>query len=82
MTLEDILDKTVAALRDLDSDTLDDLEKQILALADAEAKLEPDQAGPTLSKKRLLELLFQNCQVNLDALTKLHAKHLREQWAQ
>jgi hypothetical protein len=26
--------------------------------------------------------LLQNCQVNLDALTRLHARNLREQWAQ
>ena len=78
-TLADIFDRTVAALRDLDSEAL---EKQIVALAEAGARFELDDAGPIFSKKRLLEFLLQNCQVNLDALTKLHAKNLREQWAQ
>ena len=82
VALADILDRTVAALRDLDSDALEALEKQIVAPAEAGARFELDDAGPTLSKKRLLEFLLQNCQVNLDALTKLHAKNLREQWAQ
>jgi hypothetical protein len=80
--LADILDKTVAALRDLDPDALEVLEKQIVTLAEAGARFELDEAEPILSKKRLLEFLLQNCQVNLDALTRLHARNLREQWAQ
>jgi len=81
-TLADILDKTVAALRDLDSDALEALEKQIVTLAEVGARFELDEAEPILSKKRLLEFLLQNCHVNLDALTRLHARNLREQWAQ
>jgi hypothetical protein len=81
-TLADILDKTVAALRDLDSDALEALEKQIVTLAEVGARFELDEAGPILLKKRLLEFLLQNCQVNLDALTRLQARNLREQWAQ
>jgi hypothetical protein len=30
----------------------------------------------------LLEIVLQNCQVNLDALTRLHARNMRKQWAQ
>ena len=82
VALADILDQTVAAFRDLDLDALEALEKQIVTLAEAGARFELDEAGPILSKKRLLEFLLQNCQVNLDALTKLHARNLREQWAQ
>jgi hypothetical protein len=82
VALADILDQTVAAFRELDLDALEALEKQIVTLAEASARFELDEAGPILSKKRLLEFLLQNCQVNLDALTKLHARNLREQWAQ
>jgi hypothetical protein len=79
VALAGILDKTLAALCDL---ALEALEKQIVRLAEAGARCELDEAGRILSKKRLLEYLLQNCQVNLDALTRLHARNLREQWAQ
>ena len=80
--LAEILDKTVRALRDLDSDALDALKQQIVTLADSSEKFEPDDAGLILSKKRLLEIVLQNSQVNLDALTRLHARNMRKQWAQ
>jgi len=80
--LADILDKTVFALRDLDSDALDALKQQIVTLEASNEKFEPDDAGLILSKRRLLEIVLQNCQVNLDALTCLHARNMRNQWAQ
>ena len=80
--LADILDKTVFALRDLDSDALDALKQQIVTLEASNEKFEPDDAGLILSKRRLLEIVLQNCQVNLDALTRLHAGNMRKQWAQ
>jgi hypothetical protein len=81
-TLADILDKTVTALRDLDSDALLALKQQIVTLEESSEKFEPDDAGLILSKRRLLEIVLQNCQVNLDALTRLHAGNMRKQWAQ
>jgi hypothetical protein len=80
--LADILDETVKALSDLDSGSLLALEQRIAALAESSEKFEPDQDGLILSKKRLLEIVLQNCQVNLDALTRLHARNMRNQWAQ
>jgi hypothetical protein len=80
--LAEILDETVKALRDLDSASLQALEQRIVALAKSSEKFEPDHARPILSKKRLLEIVLQNCQVNLDALTRLHARNMRKQWAQ
>jgi hypothetical protein len=80
--LADILDETVLALRDLDSDALDVLKQQIVRLEESGEKFEPDDAGPILSKRRLLEIVLQNCQVNLDVLTRLHAGNMRKQWAQ
>jgi len=80
--LADILNEKVLALRDLDSDALDALKQQIVTLEASSEKFEPDDAGLILSKKRLLEIVLQNCQVNLDSLTRLHARNMRKQWAQ
>jgi hypothetical protein len=80
--LADILDETVIALRDLDSGTLHVLKQRIAALAESSEGYERDDASLVLSKKRLLEIVLQNCQVNLDALTRLHARNMRNQWAQ
>jgi primosomal protein N'' len=80
--LADILDETVKALSDLDSHSLQALEQRIVALAESSERYERDDAGLILSKKRLLEIVLQNCQVNLDALTRLHARNMRNQWAQ
>ena len=80
--LADILDETVKALSDLDSHLLQALEQRIVALAESSERYEGDDTGLTLSKKRLLEIVLQNCQVNLDALSRLHARNMRNQWAQ
>jgi hypothetical protein len=80
--LADILDETVRALSDLDSGSLLALERRIAVLAESIEGFEPDHDGLILSKKRLLEIVLQNCQVNLDALTRLHARNMRNQWAQ
>ena len=80
--LADILDETVKALSDLDSHSLQALEQRIVALAESSERYQRDDAGLILSKKRLLEIVLQNCQVNLDALTRLHARNMRKQWAQ
>ena len=80
--LTEILDETVKALRDLDSDALQALEQRIVALAKSSESYERDNVGLTLTKKRLLEIVLQNCQVNLEALTRLHARNMRNQWAQ
>lgn len=80
--LADILDETVAALSDLDSEALYALEQRIVVLADSDETFERDVVGVVLAKKRLLEIVLQNCQVNLDALTRLNARNMRNQWAQ
>jgi len=80
--LADILDETVKALSDLDSGSLQALEQRIAALVESNEGYERDDAGLVLSKKRLLEIVLQNCQVNLDALTHLHARNMRNRWAQ
>jgi primosomal protein N'' len=80
--LADILDEAVVALRDLDSGSLQALEQRIVTLAEFDETYERDDAGMVQSKKRLLEIVLQNCQVNLDALTRLHARNMRNQWEQ
>jgi hypothetical protein len=80
--LAEILDETVKALRDLDSDALQVLEQRIVSLAKSSESYERDNVGLILAKKQLLEIVLQNCQVNLDALTRLHARNMRKQWAQ
>jgi hypothetical protein len=80
--IAEILDETVKALTDLDSGSLHALEQRIVALAKSGESYESDDAGLILAKKRLLEIVLQNCQVNLDALTRLHARNMRKQWAQ
>ena len=81
-TLTDILDGTIAALTDLDSVALSTLEQQIVALADSECKFEKNAIGLVLAKKRLLEIVLQTYQVNLDVLTRLHTRSTGNQWAQ
>jgi hypothetical protein len=80
--LAEILDETIKALRDLDSDALEALEQRIVALAKSSQKYERDDGGLVLLKKGSLEIVLQNCRVNLDALTRLHARNMRNQWAQ
>ena len=80
--LTEILDETAKALCDLDSDALEALEQRIGALAKSTESYEPDNVGLTLAKKRLLEIVLQNCQLNLEVLTRLHVRNMRNQWAQ
>ena len=81
-TLVDILDETVEALSNLDLEKLNALEQQIVLLAESNVNFAKDSIGLVLPKKRQLEIVLQNCQVNLDALTRLHARNMRNQWAQ
>jgi hypothetical protein len=78
----DILDETVAALSDLNLEALRALEQRTVMLAESAETFERDAVSVVLAKKRLLEIVLQNCRVNLDALTRLHARNMRNQWAQ
>jgi hypothetical protein len=80
--LADILDETVEALSNLDSAKLHALTQRIAVLAEANMNHERDDIGLVLLKKRQLGIMLQNCQTNLDALTRLHARNMRNQWAQ
>lgn len=80
--LGEILDETVEALSHLDSAKLHALEQRIVAFAESNANYGEANVGLVLSKKRLLEIMLQNCHANLDALTRLHVRNTRNQWAQ
>jgi hypothetical protein len=81
-SLIDILDQTIEALSKLDLEKLTALEQRIVSLAERNANLATESIGVVLPKKRQLQIFLQNCQVNLDALTRLHARSMRNQWAQ
>jgi len=81
-TLVDILDETIEALSRLDLEKLTALEQRIVLLAECNANLATENIGLVLAKNRQLQIFLQNCQVNLDALTRLHARSMRNQWAQ
>jgi hypothetical protein len=81
-TLINILDETVEALSNLDLEKLNALERRIVLLAESNSNFARDSIGLVLPKKRQLEIMLQNCRVNLDALTRLHARNMRNQWAQ
>ena len=80
--LADVLDETIDALSNLDLTRLHAVEQRILLLEDSGSNYERDNIGLLLAKRRALGILLRNFQVNLDALTRLHAKNVRKQWAQ
>jgi hypothetical protein len=81
-TLAEVLDETIKALTSLDPAELQALEQRIVSLAKSNVKCDRDRIGLVLLKKDQLEIILQNFQVNLDALTRLHARNTRNQWAQ
>jgi hypothetical protein len=76
-----VLDETIQALTDLDFNRLQELEKQISVLAESDTKCSGDSLDLIQAKKRLLELILQNCETNLKALNRLHGRNTRDQWA-
>lgn len=76
-----ILDETIQALALLDLSRLQTIEKEVRALAKSDEGISQQNINLILTKKRLLELILQHCESNLDALTRLHTKNTREQWA-
>jgi hypothetical protein len=77
----DVLNETIQALTLSDFNKLEILEERISALADSDAQCSRDSLDSILAKKRLLELILQNCEANLDALNRLHGRNTRDQWA-
>jgi hypothetical protein len=80
--LAEILDETVNALSSLDSVKLGVLEQRIVALSKSNPRYDRDTIGLVLPRKCQLEIILQNFQANLDALSRLHSRNMRIRWAQ
>jgi hypothetical protein len=80
--LVEVLDETVKALSKLDLSELQALEQRIFVLAKDGVQYGSVDIGLALSTRHQLEIILQNFQINLDALTRLHARNMRNQWAQ
>jgi hypothetical protein len=77
----EVLDQTIQALTLLDLDKLQALAKRISAVAESNVEWNRDSVVSLLAKRRLLELVLQNCKSNLDTLNRLHGRNTRDQWA-
>jgi hypothetical protein len=77
----EILDQTIQALTVLDLNKLQALERRISAMAESDVEWNRDSFPSLVAKKRLLELVLQNCKSNLDALNRLYGRNMRDQWA-
>jgi hypothetical protein len=77
----DVLDETIQALTLLDFNKLEALEKRISAFVWSGAKCNENSLDLILAKKRLLELILQNCEANLNTLSRLHGRNTRDPWA-
>jgi len=77
----EVLDQTIQALTLLDLNKLQALERRLSAMAESNVEWNRDSFPSLLAKKRLLELVLQNCKSNLDALNRLHGRNMRDQWA-
>jgi len=80
--LVEVLDETTKAFTDMDLATLSALEQRLVALAKSDLNYDRDRIRLVLLKKQQLEIILQNFQVNLNALARLHARNMRNQWAQ
>jgi hypothetical protein len=76
----DVLDETIQALSLFDLNRLQALEKRVSALADSGPKCNGKSAD-LMDKKRLLKIILQSCEANLQALNRLHRRNTRDQWA-
>jgi hypothetical protein len=81
-TLVDILEETADALSRWIWRRLNALEQRIVLLSESNTKFARDGIDVALQRKRQLEIILKNCQINLDALNRLHARNRRNQWAQ
>jgi hypothetical protein len=79
-TIADALDETIQALAYLDLDRLQILERRVAALEKSDVPCRRDHLDPILKKRHLLGRLLQNCELNLDALNRLHGRNMRDKW--
>jgi hypothetical protein len=80
--LAEVLEQAVEALADLDPERLAALAQRMVLLAESNREYGRDDIGLLASKRRQLEIALQNFHVNLDALSRLHDRNMRNRWAQ
>jgi hypothetical protein len=79
--MSDVIDQTIQALTLHDLNKLQALERRVSEMAESNVAWNGDIHLSLLAKKRLLELILQNYKSNLDALSRLHRRNMRDQWA-
>lgn len=80
-TVNEILDQTVQALAVMDLNKLQTLEQRAAAVAESNVVFSRDALVSLLAKKRILELVLQSCESNLDTLWRLHKRNAGDRWA-
>jgi hypothetical protein len=76
----DALDETIHALAILDLDTLQSVEERMMVLAQSSLVVDEDSLGSILAKKRVLELVLGQSELNLNALHRLYGRNMRDLW--
>ncbi|MBN9617897.1 MAG: hypothetical protein BGO25_16525 [Acidobacteriales bacterium 59-55] len=78
--LVEVMDETISALRVLDLNRLETLERRIAVLAGV--RLVVDQSGMDLirTKRDVLEGVLHNSASNLSALNRLYGRDTRDRW--
>lgn len=78
--LEDALDETIHALALLDLDALRAVEERLAVLTQSTLTVDEASIGSILRKKRVLELVLQHSESNLNALQRLYGRNTRDLW--
>lgn len=78
--LEDALDETIHALALLDLDALRAVEERLTVLTQSTQIVDEASIGSILRKKRVLELVLQHSESNLNALQRLYGRNTRDLW--
>jgi hypothetical protein len=76
----DALDETIHALAILDLDTLQSVEERMMVLAQSRLVVDEHSLGSILAKKRVLELVLGQSELNLNALHRLYGRNMRDLW--
>jgi hypothetical protein len=78
--LAEIMDETISALRVLDLNRLEALERQIAGLAGARLVVHQSEMNLIRTKRDVLEGILHNSASNLSALNRLYGRDTRDSW--
>ena len=79
-TLVEVLDETISALRVLDANRLETLERQVVGLASAGLIVHRAEMNLIRTKRNVLEGVLLNSASNLSALNRLYGRDTRDPW--